>query len=60
MGTRLRRHYTRNTSLSATLSAAQVRSALHTRAFGEWRRYAAQWKVLEAALARASGNGTGA
>ena len=29
----------RNTAPSATLSAAQVRSPLHGRAFGEWRRY---------------------
>lgn len=31
----------------ATLSAAQVRAPLHTRAFGEWRRYAAQLESLQ-------------
>lgn len=40
-----------NTTPSATLSAAQVRSPLHDRAFGEWERYEAQCRDLEAALA---------
>jgi hypothetical protein len=30
----------RNAEPSATLSAAQVRSGVHARAFGEWRPYA--------------------
>lgn len=42
---------TRNAAPSATLSAAQVRSPLHARAFGEWRRYAPQLSELELALA---------
>lgn len=41
---------TRNAAPSATLSAAQVRSTLHTRAFGEWRRYEAQLSGLTRAL----------
>jgi hypothetical protein len=40
----------RNTSPSATLSAAQVRSTLHNRAFGEWRRYETQLHTLREAL----------
>lgn len=42
---------TRNVAPSATLSAAQVRAPLHDRAFGEWRRYAAQLGALCDALA---------
>lgn len=42
---------TRNTAPSATLSAAQVRSPVHPRAFGEWQRYAAQLAPLQATLA---------
>ncbi|HEX7326829.1 MAG TPA: sulfotransferase [Rhodanobacteraceae bacterium] len=42
---------TRNAAPSATLSAAAVRSPLHTRAFGEWRRYAAHLEPLAVALA---------
>lgn len=42
---------TRNTAPSATLSAAQVRAPVHTRAFDEWRCYAPQLAPLEAALA---------
>jgi hypothetical protein len=34
----------------ATLSAAQVRTPLHTNAFGEWRRYAARLEPLRRAL----------
>lgn len=41
---------TRNAAPSATLSAAQVRAPVHARAFGEWRRYAAQLEPLRAAL----------
>lgn len=41
---------TRNAAPSATLSAAQVRTPLHARAFGEWRRYEAQLSGLAAAL----------
>ncbi|HJP99061.1 MAG TPA: sulfotransferase, partial [Rhodanobacteraceae bacterium] len=41
---------TRNAAPSATLSAAQVRAPLHTRAFGEWRRYEAQLEPLRRAL----------
>ncbi|TAN00001.1 MAG: sulfotransferase family protein [Rhodanobacteraceae bacterium] len=41
---------TRNTAPSATLSAAQVRSPLHDRAFGEWRRYEAQLSGFASAL----------
>lgn len=40
---------TRNAAPSATLSAAQVRAALHGR-FGEWRRYGTQLAALAAAL----------
>lgn len=36
----------RNAAPSSTLSAAQVRSGVHTRAFGEWRRYEAQLSGL--------------
>ena len=42
----------RNPAPSATLSSAQVRAPLHDRAFGEWRRYAAQLAQLETALKR--------
>lgn len=42
---------TRNAAPSATLSAAQVRSPVHDRAFGEWRRYAMHLSGLESALA---------
>lgn len=41
---------TRNTAPSATPSATQVRSSLHTRAFGEWRRYAGQLQPLADSL----------
>jgi hypothetical protein len=34
----------------ATLSAAQVRAPLHARAFGEWRRHAAQLEPLQRGL----------
>lgn len=35
----------------STLSAAQVRQPIHTRAFGEWRRYADKLGPLQVALA---------
>jgi tetratricopeptide (TPR) repeat protein len=41
---------TRNRSPSATLSAAQVRAPLHSRSFGEWRRYEVQLQPLQRAL----------
>lgn len=41
---------TRNATPCATLSAAQVRSPLHRRAFGGWRRYAAHLAGLASAL----------
>lgn len=41
---------TRNAAPSATLSAAQVRTPLHTRAFGEWRRYEVQLSGLAGKL----------
>lgn len=41
---------TRNAAPSATPSAVQVRSRLHSRAFGEWRRYATQLQPLADAL----------
>ena len=40
----------RNPTPVATLSAAQVRSRLHDRAFGEWRSYQAQLEPLQRAL----------
>lgn len=43
----------RNTAPSATLSAAQVRSPLHDRAFGEWRRYGDQLGQFECSLTAA-------
>ncbi|HET7611887.1 MAG TPA: sulfotransferase [Rhodanobacteraceae bacterium] len=42
---------TRNAAPSATPSAAQVRSSLHTRGFGEWRRYESQLQSLADAIA---------
>lgn len=41
---------TRSAAPSATLSAAQVRSPVHKRAFGEWRRYAGQLEPLRTRL----------
>lgn len=41
---------TRNFAPSATPSAAQVRSTLHDRGFGQWRRYATQLQPLAHAL----------
>lgn len=41
---------TRNAAPSATLSAAQIRTPLHARAFGEWRRYEARLEPLRLAL----------
>ncbi|MBN8736512.1 MAG: sulfotransferase [Xanthomonadales bacterium] len=43
----------RNTAPSATLSAAQVRSSVHDRSFGEWRRHAAQLSSLREMLGAA-------
>jgi tetratricopeptide (TPR) repeat protein len=40
----------RNAEPSATLSAAQVRSAVHDRSFGDWHRYDAQLESLQRAL----------
>ncbi len=48
----------RNTAPSATLSAAQVRSRLHTRAFDEWRRYGDRLGQLERSLLAADANRT--
>jgi len=42
---------TRNRGAVATLSLAQVRGAIHARAFEEWRPYAAQLSGLRAKLA---------
>jgi hypothetical protein len=39
-----------NAAPVATLSAAQVRTPLHARAFGEWRRYQSQLEPLRRAL----------
>ena len=44
---------TRNPAPSATLSAAQVRSSVHDRSFGEWRRYEARLTPLRRALSTA-------
>lgn len=41
---------TRNAAPCATLSTAQVRSPLHRRAFGGWRRYASRLQPLREAL----------
>lgn len=41
---------TRNTTVVATLSMAQVRQPIHARAFGEWQRYAEQLADLRHAL----------
>jgi hypothetical protein len=43
----------RNAAPSATLSAAQVRTPIHTQASEQWRSYASQLSALRAALARA-------
>jgi hypothetical protein len=43
----------RNTAPSSTLSTAQVRAGVHTRAFGEWRRYESQLSELAAMLSQA-------
>ena len=43
----------RNAAPSSTLSTAQVRSAVHTRAFGEWRRYESQLSELARTLSEA-------
>jgi hypothetical protein len=51
---------TRSTAPSATLSAAQVRSSLHHRAFGEWRRHAARLSALAVRLSTVSGGTSGA
>lgn len=40
----------RNTTPVSTLSAAQVREPVHTRALGHWHRYAEQLEPLRAAL----------
>jgi tetratricopeptide (TPR) repeat protein len=42
----------RNPAPSSTLSTAQVRGRVHTRAFGEWRRYEPQLSVLARVLAQ--------
>lgn len=41
---------TRNDSAVNTLSSTQVREPIHTRALGEWRRYARQLEPLRSAL----------
>jgi len=41
----------RNTTPVSTLSAAQVREPVHTRALGQWRRYARQLEPLRQRLA---------
>jgi tetratricopeptide (TPR) repeat protein len=51
---------TRNAAPSATPSAAQVRSSLHTRAFGAWRRYATRLQPLADALGVAAEAGSDA
>jgi tetratricopeptide (TPR) repeat protein len=50
---------TRNAAPSATPSAAQVRSSLHTRGFGEWRRYESQLQSLADAIAAGGEFGSG-
>ena len=50
---------TRNTAPTATPSAAQVRSSLHTHAFGEWRRYATQLQPLADVLGLGEEGGPG-
>ena len=50
---------TRNAAPSATPSAAQVRSSLHTRAFGEWRRYENQLQPLADVIAAGGEAGSG-
>ena len=42
---------TRNEAAVATLSTAQVREPIHTRAIQEWRRYEKQLEPLRKALA---------
>ena len=42
--------HTRNTASVATLSSAQVRQPIHTRAVGAWRRYEGQLQPLQALL----------
>ncbi|MFI4969947.1 MAG: tetratricopeptide repeat-containing sulfotransferase family protein [Lysobacterales bacterium] len=42
---------TRNTRAVATLSAAQVRTSIHAKAFDEWRRYERQLAGLQRAVA---------
>jgi tetratricopeptide (TPR) repeat protein len=49
---------TRNAAPSATPSAVQVRSSLHDRAFGQWRRYEAQLQPLADALGVVAEPGT--
>lgn len=44
----------RNTTAVSTLSAAQVREPVHTRALGRWRRYAKQLEPLRRSLLPAS------
>ena len=44
---------TRNPAPVATLSSAQVRSPIHQRAQGEWRRYQDQLEPLRSAIAQA-------